>query len=332
MTTWAAITPVYLAVLVVVMSPREGLVQLRRRHQFQHSFEVGQPRDRPFASHLAAWQILRSMRSCTRARSATRGRTACRVPWNSSTSCGGTRLASVCDVARPSRGYEPRSPSESVLYQIVRDHLEAFRARAERVCEGERLPRFIVDEFEGFLRCGSLAGGFARFRCDGCGLDRLVPFSCKGRAVCPSCGGRRMAERAAHLVDHVFPPVPVRQWVLSLPHQIRYVLAWDHTLCRAVVGVFMRAVLGFLQRQARARQGVTNERGGAVAIIQRFGAALNLNSTFTHSCWMACMRKTRVVCSFIQPSRRPTKRWTIWSARSSAGSAAFSPGAGRGRW
>jgi hypothetical protein len=25
-----------------------------------------------------------------------------------------------------------------------------------------------------------------------------------------------MAERAAHLVDHVFPPVPVRQWVLSL--------------------------------------------------------------------------------------------------------------------
>jgi hypothetical protein len=26
-----------------------------------------------------------------------------------------------------------------------------------------------------------------------------------------------MAERAAHLVDHVFPPVAVRQWVLSLP-------------------------------------------------------------------------------------------------------------------
>ena len=27
--------------------------------------------------------------------------------------------------------------------------------------------------------------------------DRLVPFSCHGRAVCPSCGPRRMAERAA---------------------------------------------------------------------------------------------------------------------------------------
>jgi len=27
----------------------------------------------------------------------------------------------------------------------------------------------------------------------------------KGRGFCPSCGGRRMTERAAHLVDHVLP-------------------------------------------------------------------------------------------------------------------------------
>jgi hypothetical protein len=85
-----------------------------------------------------------------------------------------------------------------------------------------------------------------------------------------------MAERAAHLVDDVFPVVPVRQWVLSLPHRLRYVLAWDHALCRAVSGVFVRAVLGFLRRRAR-QAGVRGGRGGAVAIIQRFGAALNLN-------------------------------------------------------
>jgi len=56
-----------------------------------------------------------------------------------------------------------------------------------------------------------------------------------------------MAERAAHLVDHVFPDVPVRQSVLSLPYRLRYRLAWDHDLCRAVVAVFMRAVLGWLR-------------------------------------------------------------------------------------
>ncbi len=34
-----------------------------------------------------------------------------------------------------------------------------------------------------------------------------------------------MAERAAHLVDHVLPDVPIRQWVLSVPHHLRYLLA-----------------------------------------------------------------------------------------------------------
>ena len=32
-------------------------------------------------------------------------------------------VASVADVARPSPGYEPRSPADSVLYQIVRDRI-----------------------------------------------------------------------------------------------------------------------------------------------------------------------------------------------------------------
>ena len=179
-------------------------------------------------------------------------------------------------MARPSPDYTPKSPAQGVLYQVVRDHFETFRAEAARVYERDALPRFIEEEFHGFLRCGFLAGGFARFHCGRCGLDRLVPFSCKGRAVCPSCGGRRMAERAAHLVEDVFPVVPVRQWVLSLPHRLRYILAWDHALCRAVSGVFVRAVLGWLRRRAR-HAGVPGGRGGAVAIIQRFGAALNLN-------------------------------------------------------
>ena len=67
--------------------------------------------------------------------------------------------------------------------------------------------------------------------------------------------GRRMAERAAHLVDHVLPAdVPVRQWVLSVPHRLRYRLAYDHRLCRTVLHLFVRALRGAYRRQAR-RQG-----------------------------------------------------------------------------
>ncbi len=134
--------------------------------------------------------------------------------------------------------YEPRHPAEDVLYTIVQAHFETFRTHAASLRDGEGLPRFVEHEFRDFLRCGSLAGGFARFRCTACGLDRLVAFSCKRRGFCQSCGGRRMAERAAHLVDHVFPDVPVRQWVLSLPYRLRYRLAWDHDLCRTVVAVY----------------------------------------------------------------------------------------------
>ena len=124
----------------------------------------------------------------------------------------GTRRASLRGVALPSARYEPRSPAGTVLYGVVRDHFETFRAEAAGLRGGDGLPRFVEQEFRDFLSCGWLAGGFARFRCEACGLDRLVAFLCKGRGFCPSCGGRRMVERAAHLVDHVFPDVTVRQW------------------------------------------------------------------------------------------------------------------------
>src|SRR5213596_807259 len=95
-------------------------------------------------------------------------------------------------------------------------------------------PRFEL-ELRSFLECGVLAHGFLRVHCDACGEDRVVAFSCKGRAVCSSCGGRRMADTAAHLVDRVLPKVPVRQWVLSLPFALRYRLAYDARLVRDVL-------------------------------------------------------------------------------------------------
>lgn len=56
-----------------------------------------------------------------------------------------------------------------------------------------------------------------RLRCEACGHDKLLEFSSQRRGFCPSCGSRRMSQTAAHLVEHVIPHVPVRQWVLSLP-------------------------------------------------------------------------------------------------------------------
>ena len=66
-----------------------------------------------------------------------------------------------------------------------------------------------------------------RVRCQDCGHSRAVAFSCRRRGFCSSCLGRRMVDTAARLTDEVLPRVPVRQFVLSLPFEIRYRLAWD---------------------------------------------------------------------------------------------------------
>jgi hypothetical protein len=37
---------------------------------------------------------------------------------------------------------------------------------------------------------------------------------------------------------------------MTLPYRLRYALAYDHRSCRAVLAVFVRAVLGFERRRA----------------------------------------------------------------------------------
>jgi hypothetical protein len=157
---------------------------------------------------------------------------------------------------------------------LVQQHAASFIAHTE-ASTGSELPRFIKDEFDAFLQCGILAHGFLRLRCGGCGHDKLLAFSCKRRGFCPSCGARRMSQTAAHLVDHVIPHVPVRQWVLSLPIPLRVLLAAQPELVTPVLQVVQRVLMRHLLESAQLK---TDEgHGGAVTLIQRFGSAANLN-------------------------------------------------------
>ena len=53
-----------------------------------------------------------------------------------------------------------------------------------------------------------------------------------------------MSDTASHLADRVFPIVPVRQWVLSLPFALRYRMAFDSRLTSDVLNAFIRALFG----------------------------------------------------------------------------------------
>lgn len=174
--------------------------------------------------------------------------------------------------------YQPRKPTETVLYGVVRETIETFLAHA-RETYSSPLPRYVERELRGYLRCGVFALGFTRCHCDTCGRDLLVAFACKGRGLCPSCAGRRMANTAAHLVDRVLPDVPVRQFVLSLPYELRMLAAFKPDVLSAIARIFVEAVFASYRGRAGLEE-AKRAQCGAITFVQRFGGSLNLNVHF----------------------------------------------------
>ena len=90
-------------------------------------------------------------------------------------------------------------PERTLLHQTVAEHYETWLELASAgQFDGQgdhHSPKPCVrNAFEKYLECGIFARGFAT---------------------------------AAHLSDHVFPRLPVRQWVLSVPKQLRYFMQRD---------------------------------------------------------------------------------------------------------
>ena len=82
-----------------------------------------------------------------------------------------------------------------------------------------------------------------------------------------------MAETAAHLVDHVFPPLPVRQRVLAVPKRLRTFLQRDAALQGTVLRIFLSVVERCLRDHSAGCP--ADARIGAVAFIHRFGSSLS---------------------------------------------------------
>jgi len=75
-------------------------------------------------------------------------------------------------------------------------------------------------------------------------------------------------------VEEVLPCKPLRQWVLSLPFALRFLLATNPQLLTQVLGIVYRTISGDLLRAAgRTRHG----RYGCSDLDPAVGSALNLN-------------------------------------------------------
>jgi hypothetical protein len=175
--------------------------------------------------------------------------------------------------------YARRQPEKTALYQVMQCHLLTFEQEWTDEASGRTLPKFVTDELHGFMSCGILGRGFAHLYCKTCREHHVVAFSCKARAVCPSCLGRRMSAGAANLVDHVLPAVPIRQLVLTMPFPLRFPLAFDGKLLGQVLRIFTDTVSGWYRKRHAAR-GLPEGETGAVTAIQRANSDLRLSPHF----------------------------------------------------
>jgi hypothetical protein len=92
-----------------------------------------------------------------------------------------------------------------------------------------------------------------------------------------------MAQSAAKLVDHVLPEdVPLRQFVLTQPFELRARIAYDRELMGGVGRIFVGTVLGFYARKIRER-GISGGQSGAFTVVQRTSPDLKC-SPHDHTC------------------------------------------------
>jgi hypothetical protein len=166
--------------------------------------------------------------------------------------------------------YQPRHPRLTPFFQVVEDYWEEYVRVYDRVFEKDsgRWRPHVADVFKRFLACGDLREGFARVRCDDCGCEYLLAYSCKTTCFCPSCHQKRALLFAEWLDTDILQPITHRQYVI--PKVLR--------------GLFRRepALLGLLSRAAwralKACFGAAFSAGetalavpGAVLVVQTYG-------------------------------------------------------------
>ena len=114
--------------------------------------------------------------------------------------------------------YKPRNPKDSPFHACVENHFEEL----ESVWDDLYAPRYgfwrpyITDVIYRYLDCGDLRCGFARVRCDHCGHEYLLAFSCKRRhprfledkllPLAPPKAGRRIRRMAVDRRSEKSPP------------------------------------------------------------------------------------------------------------------------------
>ena len=160
-----------------------------------------------------------------------------RAPWPSasdqyasSARQGVTRALQVHD--RPAV-YRPRHPERTAFYQLFEGHWDEYcRVHEERYepVSGPLRPE-VLRAVPAYLECGRLQNGFARLRCETCGQEEFLAYSCGIRQLCPSCQAKRAVLFGERLAEEVLSPEAAHQHVVwTIPIRLRGLFRRDPRL------------------------------------------------------------------------------------------------------
>jgi hypothetical protein len=148
--------------------------------------------------------------------------------------------------------------------ELVRVHEDRYQSRL-----GYLRPEIRFTIFR-YLDCGCLQNAFARVRCDDCGHEYLVAFSCKRRHFCPSCHQKRVIEFGEWFLVDLAVTVPHRHIVFSIPKLIRRCFLFDRKLLADLSRITWETLKEYMHTS-------DNSMPGCACSIQTFGDFLGFN-------------------------------------------------------
>ena len=173
--------------------------------------------------------------------------------------------------------YQPRQPRLTPFFQVVEDHWEDFIHVYDDRFEKEygRWRPHVADVLERYLACGDLHHGFGRVRCDDCGCEYLLAFSCKTTCFCPSCHQKRALLFAEWVDTEVLKPVVHRQYTFTIPRVLRGLFQREPDLLGVLCSAAWTALRAFFvaafEKDDRVRSPMAVAVPGAIVAIQTYG-------------------------------------------------------------